>query len=94
MALLPQLHMVCAVITVFFLSFPLYAAWVIYGVTQIEEETRLALDQISINNNLPFIFFGIKISVLIGGLNFVACLFLWLVLWRNLSELRTSVPQL
>jgi hypothetical protein len=84
--MLPGLNIVCSLVSVFLFSFPVYAAWVIYGTHRIHLETQDILLQLGLPTDLLFEFTGVKVAVSIGGTVFVLMFLTWIYVWRRLNE--------
>jgi hypothetical protein len=87
---LPGLNLVCSLVSVFLFSFPIYAAWVVYGTHQIRLETQHILTQLGQPTDLLFEFTGVEVAVSIGGIVFSLMFFTWIYVWRRLNEVRIS----
>lgn len=80
-----MLHFVCTVIFIFFLSLPVYAVWLVYGLVKIEKETKILLQSLGIKSNPPFSFKGVRCAIIIGGSCFLFTLVLWCIVWYYLA---------
>ena len=87
-AQLPYLNFVCFVVSLFILSLPVYASWVIYCLWNIENEIKDLLMHLGNSDKPPFALSGTRTAIEIGGSCFIAAFILWCIVWRDLLILK------
>ena len=87
---LPGLNYICSVVFAFLLSFPIYAAWIIYGTDRLEKEATRIAASLRVPMGNFFEYRGVKIAVLIGAINFSLVVLVWCYVWFLLNQLRTA----